>query len=353
MGLAEAATRKVGPLPAWGWGAVVVGGYVAYRVVRGGGSPTTAAGVPSVGAVGDAGGASGGGGAGGGGVDTSALQAAVDALTTKIGNITIPGTGGGGGGGGTGGGGGGTGGLGGAINDPTGTVAAAVSNLIGGSTPYNASILDPTSPQAQALANPDVPYIAAGIGQAGEQLPGFTPNSAAAWWADWLSHPYDLRLVDPAALPGSLVLSATLADQIKAINMTTLPPPPAGVPLNPNLYPGSSTLQAIQQQIASGNPAYPAFDPASLAIINKNAPATQPGASSGQPPAISKTPIDTITHPAPSTSNTPLPSLPRVTTGDAYNAIRSRYPNLSFAEVQAQYQRDVARGMTNAQIAGK
>jgi len=36
--LVEAATRKVGPLPAWGWGAVIVGGYLGYRVLRGGGS---------------------------------------------------------------------------------------------------------------------------------------------------------------------------------------------------------------------------------------------------------------------------------------------------------------------------
>lgn len=34
----EAATRKIGPLPAWAWGAVVGGGYLVYRVASGGGS---------------------------------------------------------------------------------------------------------------------------------------------------------------------------------------------------------------------------------------------------------------------------------------------------------------------------
>lgn len=292
-GLTEAATRKVGPLPAWGWGAVAVGGFVAWRVFRGGGgNGTTAAGVPSVGAVGDSGG--GGGGSGGGSVDTSSLQAAIDSLTARIGNITIPGTGGGSGGDG---------------GDSSGGVLAAIPTasdfaLLGRGTPYNPNLLDSATVQAQALASPDKPYILPGIGQGGEQLPGFTPNSAIAWWQNWLSSPYDLRLVDPAALPGSLVLSAQLADQIKAINLGTLPPPPAGVPLNPNLYPGSATLTAIQQQIAVGNQA--AFDPASLAIINKNLPANQPGVSSGSAPSMSKEQIAAGGTPAPSTSNPPL-----------------------------------------------
>jgi hypothetical protein len=38
--IAEAATRKIGPLPAWAWGAVVGGGFLVYRAVSGG--PKTA-----------------------------------------------------------------------------------------------------------------------------------------------------------------------------------------------------------------------------------------------------------------------------------------------------------------------
>lgn len=36
--IAEAATRKIGPLPAWAWGAVVGGGLLVYRLATGGGS---------------------------------------------------------------------------------------------------------------------------------------------------------------------------------------------------------------------------------------------------------------------------------------------------------------------------
>lgn len=141
--------------------------------------------------------------------------------------------------------------------------------LVGGAgetTWYNPSAGVEGSPQANALANGSEPYIAAGYGQSGVWLPGFSPNSARAWWAEWFANPFDMRLVDPAALPGSLVLSAEQGARAVAQNKKTNPPPPrtcAGVPCppNPNLYEGSSTLAAIRDMIASGNPNYPPFAP--------------------------------------------------------------------------------------------
>lgn len=38
MNIGEAATRKIGPLPAWGWGVAVGGAFLVYRFVRGGSS---------------------------------------------------------------------------------------------------------------------------------------------------------------------------------------------------------------------------------------------------------------------------------------------------------------------------
>lgn len=64
----EAATHKIGPLPAWAWGAVVGGGVLVYRLVSGGGSSspfaaTLAGGTPyDYEALAAAGGAGGGGG---------------------------------------------------------------------------------------------------------------------------------------------------------------------------------------------------------------------------------------------------------------------------------------------------
>lgn len=124
---------------------------------------------------------------------------------------------------------------------------------------YNPAAGTPGTPQYDALASPDAAYIPAGIGQGGESLPGFTPTSARAWWTAWFASPYDLRLVDPAALPGSLVLTEAQAAQAIALSKTTLPAPPASAPPNPNLYQGSTTLSIIQREIAAGNPSYPAF----------------------------------------------------------------------------------------------
>ena len=63
-------TRKVGPLPVWGWGAIIVGGIVAFRLVgkRGGSSKATVTNpVASAVAGGFAGNYGSGGGSGGGG----------------------------------------------------------------------------------------------------------------------------------------------------------------------------------------------------------------------------------------------------------------------------------------------
>jgi hypothetical protein len=126
---------------------------------------------------------------------------------------------------------------------------------------YNPSAGVAGTPQQAALAAPDAFYIAPGFGQAGEQLPGFTPNTARAWWDAWFAHPWDLRLADPAALPGSLVLTAEQGARAVALNKTVLPVPPAGVPKNPNLYAGSPTLTVIQNLQAAGHPSFPPFAP--------------------------------------------------------------------------------------------
>ena len=144
---------------------------------------------------------------------------------------------------------------------PTGDESAPrsgglLSSLVG---MFNRSAETPGTPQYDALGAPDAKYIPPGIGQGGEPLPGFTPNEARAWWANWFANPFDLRLVDPAALPGSLVLTREEAERAKALNRTTLPPPPTGTPPNPNLSPGSSTLAAIIGQQQAGNPNYPRF----------------------------------------------------------------------------------------------
>lgn len=91
MGLADAATRKVGPLPAWGWGAVVVGGYLAYRMMSGRSDGTTDAGVPSVGSPIPFDGFGSGGGGGGGGTTPDRLADAVDALREAVTKLPAPG----------------------------------------------------------------------------------------------------------------------------------------------------------------------------------------------------------------------------------------------------------------------
>jgi len=136
--------------------------------------------------------------------------------------------------------------------------------VVGTVAMYNASANVDGTPQAAALAMSDEPYILPGLGQSGVPLPGFTPNSARAWWTEYFANPFDMRLVDPAALPGSLVLTAEEGKRAVAIGKTVTRVPPqscAGVPCpaNPNLYEGSSTLQAIRSMQDAGNPSYPPF----------------------------------------------------------------------------------------------
>jgi hypothetical protein len=88
------------------------------------------------------------------------------------------------------------------------------------------------SPQANALANPDAPYML--VDGLNGNLVSFTPTSARAWWDAWIAHPFDLTKVAPGALPGSLVLTLTELRQVQAINNAGgLPPPPAWEPPNP------------------------------------------------------------------------------------------------------------------------
>lgn len=79
-----AITRPIGPLPAWGWVAVVVGGFFAYKLIKGksGGSTNTTA------AVGSA-------------LPTDGTNGAIDSLTQSIQDLLgkLSNTGGGGGGG--------------------------------------------------------------------------------------------------------------------------------------------------------------------------------------------------------------------------------------------------------------
>lgn len=106
MPLTETLTRKVGPLPAWGWGVVVVGGYIVYTVIKGrSGANTLPEGVVTGSPILD----TGAGGGGGGGSGGATLQDVIDAIknipaavTPVPGPGTGTGTGAGGSGGGTG-----------------------------------------------------------------------------------------------------------------------------------------------------------------------------------------------------------------------------------------------------------
>lgn len=98
-GLTENLTRKVGPLPLWGWAGVAVGGYAIFKVIgsRGssGGSTVSTAQDLSTGTTPDLG---AGGGASNGGDNTASgdvtlsdIQNELDALSKQIGNSN-PGT---------------------------------------------------------------------------------------------------------------------------------------------------------------------------------------------------------------------------------------------------------------------
>lgn len=121
---------------------------------------------------------------------------------------------------------------------------------------------DAGSPQATALGA-DTPYMIEGTGGI---LVTFTRQTAWQWWQAYVAAPFDLRLVMPGAMPGSLVLDPDQYALAVSIGKQVLPPPPAvgfpfPLPLNSNLTIGGGTLEAIDNQIAQGNPSYPRWDP--------------------------------------------------------------------------------------------
>lgn len=87
-GIGGRLTRKVGPLPVWGWAFLIVGGYLAYRKLSGGGAPAgqdTTAFTGTLGTNDNTGASSGGMGAGGGligggGTSDGGTQALLDLL---------------------------------------------------------------------------------------------------------------------------------------------------------------------------------------------------------------------------------------------------------------------------------
>lgn len=44
----ESATRKIGPLPVWGWAIAVAGAVIGVRMLRGGGASATSSGTPTI-----------------------------------------------------------------------------------------------------------------------------------------------------------------------------------------------------------------------------------------------------------------------------------------------------------------
>ena len=84
----------------------------------------------------------------------------------------------------------------------------------------------PGTPQGNALANPDTPYITASL--ATGNYVSFTPNQASAWWQQWFANPVDLSGVMPGFQPGSLVLTQAQYDQATSLQASgTLPKAPA------------------------------------------------------------------------------------------------------------------------------
>lgn len=84
----DAATRKIGPLPAWAWGAVIGGGLIVYRMATGGGSSSSSV-QTLAGGLGDAG--SGGGGGGGSNIQDAIGGDGAGTGTTPTPTVTIPG----------------------------------------------------------------------------------------------------------------------------------------------------------------------------------------------------------------------------------------------------------------------
>src|ERR1035437_370644 len=81
-----ALSRKVGPLPVWGWAAVVVGGIGAYYLISKRSTSTTAASVTNPVTAAVAGGTAGNYGSGGGASTTSSAPA--DAVSVNAGGVS-------------------------------------------------------------------------------------------------------------------------------------------------------------------------------------------------------------------------------------------------------------------------
>ncbi len=103
-GIGDRLTRKVGPLPVWGWAFLIVGGYLAYRKLSGGSSVPAGSDLSggTIGTPTDSSGMAGGVGGGGAGLgyDDSALrdllgqnlaatQSLGDAFSTWANNATV------------------------------------------------------------------------------------------------------------------------------------------------------------------------------------------------------------------------------------------------------------------------
>jgi LysM repeat protein len=89
-GLTENLTRKVGPLPLWGWGAVAVGGFVILRFVGGrgssGGSTSTVSTAQDVSTPDLGNGGTGGDNTADSGPTLSDIQTELDAIQAEFGN---------------------------------------------------------------------------------------------------------------------------------------------------------------------------------------------------------------------------------------------------------------------------
>jgi len=267
-GIKGGLTRKVGPLPVWGWAAVAGGAFVAWTFLRGGssGEDQGAYGVAGLGSL--AGGGGGAGGYGGSGADGGSGGAlGVGDTAGDVAAQLPPG--------------------------PTGTGAGAAVQWAQDA----ASKYLPGSDQAAALADPNAVYAPAEIKDAAGNVLGgnivettgaadtaWTPNTARAFWDRWIANPFDLSKIAPAQLPGSLVLSPAELAQVQAINDAgNLPAAPAG--FDPNIYVASGFTDVFDMYPNILNPQYSA---------------------SGSPPAITSLPIGNIT-PIPAPSPTPAP----------------------------------------------
>lgn len=174
MALIDTLKQPVGPLPAWGWGVVVVGGYVGYRVIRGGGI---------------GGGANGGApvaDAGGGNADTmgsSTLDNLLQQLIYGLAKLqpgTPPPSGGTGGGTGGSSGGAGGGGGGGATGAGTGGGGTSTSGIISTKTTLQQAAAPLVAPLN--LGTKAAPTLTAAAPISGAQLQAAVANPAGPNW---------------------------------------------------------------------------------------------------------------------------------------------------------------------------